>query len=211
MTNKIIKQKFEKALLRVLKIARKSAYEILNESNLKCFLFAELSKEAIFRKKFLTKEHYKLNILHTEYWHWRKTGRGLHDLVILDKDRIRNVACVGNACGDYVDKKPVLIGCELKVKYYLRLPRDLYYIITKMKDDSSAFVPKTGREGENAKYGYVVFVNQAEKRNDETKIKLLREKLEKLQSTRKKVKFNYLELPEKNTKNDSTLITVPDK
>jgi len=189
ITNKTLRKKFEAALSRTIRFIRKNPFFIISESDLKCYLYSELLKEPAFRKKFSV-EGFEIPLLHTEYNFVGRFGRGLRDIAILNCNQI------GKNDNDYIDNQIVLIGCELKLKWY----RSLENIRFHLDSDASTFKPPKNKSSKDSveKFGYVFFIHYARKKSDDTKVSKIVSHIKKMRLQNPSVKYYFLEISEDN-------------
>ena len=176
---------------------------ILNESDMKSLLYCRLFDKKIFSEpiKYSRKyPSYKVNLLHTEYYRTKnrkskKGPRGRWDIAVLYPDAYpESWIKVSDKDADYHNRRPIMIGCELKYKYY-RNPGKNWKLTTIKEIDGDASV----FSGKHPKYGWVVYIDVRKDSKGMMTIMQQRDVYKKLKAMKRKlphVCFRYVEYDE---------------
>jgi hypothetical protein len=179
---------------------------ILNESDMKSLLYCRLLEQKIFRDpiKRSKKYQHRMNLLHTEYYRTetkesKKGTKGRWDIAILYPDAYPEPwVAKSDKNANYHDRRPIMIGCELKYKYYRNPGKDWELMTMKeINGDASVF------SGEYPEYGWVVYVDVRE--NSKTMMtkkqqNMLCEKIRDIKNKLSHIYFRYIEYNEETGK-----------
>lgn len=158
---------------------------VLNEADMKCRLYNRLFKISDFSKR--SKESrgeegkFAVNLVHSEYYRYQTAGsrkgeRGRWDVAILypesyPEPSITREDKVAWGNRDYHNRRPVMIGCELKFKYYRDTDREWDVTKQELTDDASVFSGRYAPE-----FGYVVHFEIVRTKEDASNHTLKNEK-----------------------------------
>lgn len=203
--------KFETALAATVEMLKKEKYSIINEDDFKCYLFANLVTDNFLGKEFESNGGEKLKIVHSKYYHPNANGSGAgsFDIGVLDPNRLDEDINEGNR--SICNRKPVLIGCEIKWR------RNCYkeYIEYWIRKDALKFVPNKKLIKFASKLGYVIYVHFADKKmyqHNEKELRNLRKFMQdmkiKLSQHGIKIKIVYLQISKIGSKFGYKIIKV---
>ncbi|MFA6135746.1 MAG: hypothetical protein WC705_00020 [Candidatus Paceibacterota bacterium] len=202
---------FKKALKATISKLQKERYSIINEDDFKCYLFASLSSDKVLGKEFVSNSGEKLKIIHSEYYHPNSNGSGAgsFDIAVLDPNRLHEDINIGNR--SIHNRKPVLIGCEIKWR------RNSYreYIEYWIEKDSAKFIPNKNFTNFASKLGYVIYVHFADnklyqhnKREIDNLKLFMRNMQMRLVKYGQKIKIIYIQVNKSDTKFEYKIVEV---
>ena len=170
---------FKKGLDKTLDKLSSQPNILINEADLRSYLYSELVKQKEFSKTYNIKAlKTKTNLLHTEY---NYTAGGRYDLAVLCPEDLQSE--------EYLKYKKILIGIELKV----REGKNIKTIYEDIEFDMSAF-DKTDK---TAKKGFIIHIN-TDAKTPKNQLILLENKLKRLKAKNKDVMIYYIEINEED-------------